>query len=461
MSENVYKSLPVAIHKFYSLKIGLQTSYEEQLKKMAAQHPDSVHSINPLAPDPFQVPLSKLHVSHVRRERMTPYRDNRIILRGTLHRLKRLLDVKPPVTHGKVVKLMSLMNIPVEKYVAQRIDILLRKYLTDKMKTFTENTFKNHFFNMPPPFHPPNHVNITWKRDLKGLMKTTMDSDGLLVKRPTERLTSIIKYCSPAINGAYRELDQTLPNRSAEEAFVQRVNRYNEYATLVNNLSAYPRFNSSSLIFAYFKRVTQTISFTTIQSTLADIKSSWDVEKVLLGHMLMDKVDDDTDIAVKDPYNIVSFGGFPYDQIRPALRAEYALLKLLFYLGMRFGFTVEDVYRRKFLHPSEPFAVDNVLQLFPGLMTIMFYLINSVKDREGSSRLSDLNYKLLALVSTKRHFGNKQEAIEAHKMISHNTEKVVLRCVDILVMDVTSWTIISSYCNLLFLRSGLIRDASG
>lgn len=449
----------VATHKFYSLKTELQTRYEERFKKVATSHPDSVFSINMTTPDPIL--LYKLPVNHARRERMKPYRDNRIVVRGTLQKLKRLLDVKPPVTHGKVVKLMNLMNIPVEKYVAQRVDILLRKYLTDKMKTFTEDTFKKHFFNMTPPFKPTNTVNITWKRDLKGLMKTTMDSEGLLVKRPTERLTAIIKYCSPAINGAYKDLDQTLPGQSVEEAFVRRVNRYNEYATLINNLSAYPRFNSSSLIFVYFKRANVATTFTTVYSTLADEKSSWDVEKVLLGHMLMDKVDDDTDAAVRDPYNVVSFGGFPYEQIRPALRAEYALLKLLFYLGVRFGFTVEDVYRRKFLHPTDPFAVDNVLQLFPGLMTIMFYLINAVKDREGASHLSDLNYKLLALTSTKRHFGDKQEAIEAHKRISLIVEKVVLRCVDILVVDATSQAIITGYSNLLFLRSGLIRDASG
>lgn len=453
----IFKSMLVATHKFYSLKIGLQTRYEEWLKKVANGHPDSVSTITVTT-----TPILSYNtpVNHVRRERVAHYKDNKIAIKGTLNKLKRLLDVKPPITHCKVVRLMGLMDVPLEKYVAQRVDILLRKYFTNKMKTFTDDTFKNNFFNMAPPFKPTNTVNITWKRDLKGLMKLHMDSEGLLIKRPTERLTAIIKYCSPIINIAYKEFDDTLPGQSIEEAFVQRVNRYNEYATLINNISAYSKFNSSSLIFSYFKRANTATSFNTVYSILSDITSSWDVEKVLLGHLLMEKLDDDTDAAVNDPYNIVSFGGFPYEQIRPAIRAEYTLLKILTYLGVRFGFSITDMYQRMFLHPTDSFAVDNVLQLFPGLMTIMFYLINVLKDKEGGLYLSDLNYKLLALTSSKRHFGDRQEAIEAHKQISFIVEKVVLRCVDILVVNVTSPAIIAEYCNILFLKSGLIREAS-
>jgi hypothetical protein len=446
-------------HKFYSLMRRLENGYEERVKMAADRNPDTPASINNVTA--VYTPSFKMPVKHSRIAKHKPYEDRRVEVKATLKKLNKLLDVKPPITHGKIVKLMGLMNVPVEKYVAQRIDVMLRKYLTDKMKRFTEETYKKNYFNSAPPFRPSNTANVTWERELKGLMKTALDSDGLIVKRPTERLTAIIAYCSPAINGAYKDLDDrdVVPGKSAEEAFVQRVAKYNGYAALVNNVSAIPRYNASSLVFTYFKRASDA-TFDRVASTLGDIKGlSPDVERVLLTHLLEDKVDDDTDSAVKDPYNVVSFGGFPYEQLRPALRAEYVLLKLLFYLGMAFGVDVQSTYRSMFVGGG-PISADNVLQLYPGLMTIMFFLINSIKDPEGTDATVELDHRLRFLTSAKGHFGSKQEAVEIHKTVSAAAEKVTLRCIDILVTNPQARSVISPYCNLLFLRSGLLRDAT-
>lgn len=457
--------LLIATHKFYSLMRRIENGYEDRLKLVASRNPKTPICIN-TAPALVTPPSFKIPVKHSRSRIIKPYKDRRIEVNATLKKINKLLNIKPPVTHGKIVRLMGMMDVPVEKYVAQRIDILMRKYLTDKMKRFTDNTYKKHFFNMSPPFKPTNTANITWWRELKGLMKTALDSEGIIVKRPTERLRTIISYCSPAINGAYKRLDDrdVVAGTSTEEAFVQRIAKYNNYASLINNVSAMPRFNASSLILTYFKRArfSRTVAtFASVADTLADIKgSSPDVERVLFSHFLGHTVDDDTDTAVRDPYNVVSFGGFPYEQLRPALRAEYVLLKLLFYLGSTFDIDVRSTYKHMFLS-DEAISVDNVLQLYPGLMTVMFYLINTVGDPDGTHHTVTLDYRLRYLTSSKSHFGNRQEGVEIHKTISESTEKLGLRCIDILVTNVAVRMTIAPYSNLLFLRSGLLSDTRG
>ena len=446
--------------KFYSLMRKLETEYEEKIKRSAVKNSPLIATAitTTTTTTSSNIPSLRMPVKHDKK-RVKPYRDKRIEVAATLRKINKLLDIKPPVTHGKIVKLLGIMDVPIEKYIAQRIDVMLRKYLTDKMKKFTENTFKKHFFNLPPPFKLTNTANVTWERDLKGLMMIALDSNGLVVRRPTERLKAIIRYCCPVINGAYKSLDDrdAVPGKGYEEAFVQRVAKYNGYASLINNISAIPRYNASSLVFTYFKQARWGV-FDRVADTLSDIKrSSPDAERVLLCHILDVKVDDDTDAAVTNPYNVVSFGGYPYEQIRQALRAEYVVLKLVFYLGATFGFDATSTYRQAFM--TNPTAVDNVLQLYPGLMTVMFYTVNVCKDPEGINASVNLDHKLKVLTSSKGYFGSKQEAIELHKKVSGSVEELAQRCIDIFMTNPNIKTELSAYCNLLFLKSGLLRPA--
>ena len=226
------------------------------------------------------------------------------------------------------------------------------------------------------------------------------------------------------------------------------------------------KYDSSSLIFSYFNRVGGN-DFAYVYKLLVDlVHGSTDIEKVLLHNLIGDVsvTEDNVDEAVKDPKNIVSFDGFPYEQVRYAIRAEFVLLKILFAISHEYGgyisSFIETNYKRKYKQMDKvPFAINNVLQLCPGIMTLIFYIINKFKDKEGIEELNSLNLKLLTLTNVKGQAG-KQEAIETHKSISKLIEKVGNRCIDILVTNKDAKAVILDYSNLLFLRSGLIKDSS-
>ncbi|KAK3757174.1 hypothetical protein RRG08_061459 [Elysia crispata] len=321
--------------------------------------------------------------------------------KAELRKLNKLLAVKKPVTQDKLVTLMGITNVPLEKFKAYRIDVLIRQYMNDKQKEFTE-MFKRIFFTGPPPFAIKNKVSVSWENDMKGLMKTALDIEGLVVKQPTQRLQVIIGYCNAIIKGAFETLDEPTPGLMPEVVFVNRVNTFNSYTLFINNICQNLKYSASSLIFTYFYNTSPRINFNMISDTLSDIShGSRDVEEVLLNHVVEQEAtvkDYDIDKAARNPYNVVAFSGYPFEQVRPALRAEYVLLKLLFYFGHEYGTQIKDfiksTYRRKFNQiETVHFAINNVLQLFPGLMTIMFYMINLAKDSEGVRLLYEVNHK--------------------------------------------------------------------
>lgn len=468
--EDILKDLVTATHEFYSVMMDLRQQLEKRIKRMADKQTPLIEintpglSLGSCArhhPIPASIPAVG---TRPRTSAFKPFRTRQTKAKAALTHVQKLLNIKPPVTKDKLVRLMGTLDVPMEKYVAQRVDVLIRKYLTQKMKVFTEETCKRTFFASAPPFAPVDRVNVTWETELRGLMRVVMDSDGMLVRRPTEKLTTVIQYCSEVINGAYETLDDASPGKTAEEVFLERVKRYNGFAGVVNNISANMRFNASSLIFTYFFKANPTTPFTYIYDTLSNIqRGSVDVEEVLLKHLLgaVSGGDDDDDRAAKDPYNVVMLGGFAYEQIRPALRAEYALLKLLFFFSLENGRGlkgfVDDNYKRKYLQiKTAAFTINNVLQLFPGLMTVMFYMLTTSKDAQGAELLRALNYKFKVHTSVKGWAG-RQESIETHKAISGLIERVAGRCIDLLATQTIKYQNIVQYINLLFMRSGLLR----
>ena len=474
---DILKRLLGATHEYYSYVMSLREKYENELKKVASGNP--LTKINEAAGfgtnssaalgtssfvlDAAYFPPNLLSIKKPKKPRIKPYKKESAMAKAELKRIEKLLMIKPPVTQSKLVKLMGIANVPVEKFVAQRVDVLIRKYLTTKLKEFTDETFKRVFFTGTPPFSVANKVNVSWEKDMKGLMKTAMDVEGMVVKRPTERLTAIIKYCNEVVNGAYRDLDDHIPGQSVEAVFVNRVATFNGYTLFINNISQNLRYNASSLIFTYFHRTSPKIKFSDIFDTLSDIRyGSTDAEKVLLNYAVNPDIEN-TDEAVKDPYNIVTFAGHPYDQVRPALRAEFVLLKLLFYLSKEFGrhikAFIDGTYKRKFDQIDiAAFSVNNVLQLCPGLMTLMFYMINLSKDKEGIAMLNDINHKFRVISTLKGHAG-RQEGIELQKSISQLMENITVKCIDLLMTKTIAGIQIIEYANLLFIRSGLLKDA--
>lgn len=466
--EDVLRMLVRATHQYYSFMLTLERTYADTLKRVAANYydPDSGSNITaPVPIDPLHLPRNLPAFVSIKKAAggVKPYKESSAMARASIKRLNKMLTLKAPVTHGKLVKLMGLMDIPVEKYIALRVDVMVRKYLTGAMKRFVEVTYGKHFFNTAPPFAPVNRVHITWDNELRGLMKTAVDVDGLIVKKPTERLTGIIRYAQQIVGGAYYALFEPVPGSSDEATFVNCVTTYNGYASLVNNISSELRYNASSLIFTYFKKASATTRYSYIRDLLADIRGGTrDVEKALMGHVVdAGLAQEDTDVAVADPYNVVAFGGFPYEQIRAALRCEFVLLKVLFYVGDLYGSHVktflEKTYEEKYVGGGEAFAVNNVLQLCPGLMTLIFYAL--VDDGEGKRLAAEANKKFRVLTTSKGHL-NKQEAVELHKNLSGTLELMCVRFMDVVAIgNVKIKETMMRYANLLFMRSGLIRNS--
>ena len=387
--------------------------------------------------------------------------DTQKTLKCDLRKIQKILKIKPPVTHNKIVRIMDRFDIPLEKFTAISIEVLIRKYFNSKLKEFGETTFKRYFFNNRPPFPVDNNINITWKDELKGLIKTFLDHDGLIIKKSSEKLDVIISYCSHIINTAYNDsLDRPIRGTNQDEAFVKKINKYNTFASFVNNISSNLQFNSSSLIFTYFHKAK--FDYDYINSNLGDIKfSSTDIEKMCLNNFKLD-INENVDIAITDPYNVITFAGFPYETIKPALKAEFVLFKLLYYLRDNFeneslSKFIRNNYQQKYSQiKTDPFAINNVLQLCPGLMTLMFYIINEKKDTIGIVFLQKLNTKFIELINTKGYVG-KMECIERHKQISYLIQQVCERCIELFITDKKQIKhYITNYVNILFLRSGLI-----
>lgn len=470
---DVLTALLRASRDFYNYSTAFRDEYAEEIRRVAQENPLSVQS--PFGINTTQLtrqlptvtaayfPPSLLSVKKTGKHARPKNGSSSATTKAELKKLNKLLNVKPPVTHDKIVTLMGLTNVPMEKFASHRVDVLIRKYLNSKTKEFVEETFKRVFFTGAPPFSAKNTVNVTWETDVKGLMRTTMDSDGLLVKRPTERLTTIISYCQTIINGAYKDLDDPTPGLSPEAEFLRLVTRFNGYTLFVNNISQNLRYNSSSLLFTYFSRTTPGIKFKTVADTLSDVRfGSYDVEDVLLKYVVTDDVGN-TDEAVKDPYNVVTMAGYAYDQVSPALRAEFVLLKFLFYLGAEFGRLIPEfilgTYKRKFEQIGVvAFHVNNVLQLCPGLMTLMFYILTLSKKPDNLQLLRDVNHKFKVITTVKGYTG-RQEGIELQKAISKHVEDIAIRCMDLLITKTVKKKQIVEYASLLFLRSGLMKDA--
>ena len=480
-----------ATHDYYAVMISLQEDYERAIKREASGNPlavtrlmsacgdecggvDGGHPTNTAFGPRQQVATAYYPNSLMGKVKkptsgkiVAPSKESAAASKAALKRLNKTLDVKPPLTHNKLVRLMGVVDVPMEKYAAHRVDILIRKYMTTKLEEFTDKTFRKAFFSTAPPFWPVNKVNMTWERDVKGLLRTAINSEGMLIKHPTDRLLTIIKYCGPIIKGAYQSFDAPIPGQTSAAVFVNRVTTFNGFAGLANNISSNLRYNASSLIFHYFKWASPTTTFANVRNTLADIQTgSNDVEDVLLKNLLVvDEVQENTDKAVTDPYNVVAIGGFPYKQIAPALRAEYVLLKLFFFFCAKYGRAdmikfVNDNYRRKYNQQDvAAFTINNVLQLCPGLMTLMFFMINQARDAVGMKLLEELTHQFRVLVSVKSHVG-RQEAVELHKSISGLLEKIAVTCMSLIVTKTIKTDLINDFVNLLFLRSGLIREGS-
>lgn len=472
-------SLLRATHEFYSYISRFRDQYAEAVKKIAASNPLSMTRLSDTQdtniptsdsgehPTPSVTtayfPPSLLSIKKTGNHARRTHKEISAVTKLELKQLEKILNIKPPVTQEKIVTLLGMTHVPLEKFVSQRVDVLIRKYLTAKSREFVEDTFRRVFFTGAPPFATKNTVNVTWENDMKGLMKLATDADGLVVKRPTERLTTIISYCKTIINGAYKNLDDPIAGLSVEAEFLNLVRRFNGYTLFINNISQNMRFNASSLLFTYFHKTSPNMKFQTLSEMLSDIRyGSVDVEEVLLKYVITDDVGN-TDEAVKDPYNIVTLSGHAYDQVRPALRAEFVLLKFFFYLSQEYKRLIPEfirgTYKRKFDQIEvAAFSVNNVLQLCPGLMTLMFYMINLSKKADNMQLIHDINHKFKVVTSVKGYAG-RQEGIELQKAISRHIEDITVRCMDLLLTKTIKKTQIIEYVNLLFFRSGLMKDA--
>ena len=400
---------------------------------------------------------------------------------AALRRMQKALVITPPVTQQKLFKLMDNFEVPREVYVGYAIDQLWRKYMSKAFGVFVDKTYPKHFFNTRPPYKPSDRSSAVWEANFKGLMRTSIDDSGNFVRRPTEKLVAIISQCSAVINGAYASLEAPPSETVAatkEEAFVSRVKRYCGFAELVNNISSDTRLNASALIFYYFRKVSPETPFGLIEDTLANIhRGSPDIEEVLITEHLSEGMkwiltapDKDGEVPevskiVEDPYNIVILRGHPYSDIRGALKCEYLLLKLLFWLSTSVDPTNKDlreyvrsVYSVEYVGKKRDdgrVAMNNVLQIFPGLLTLMFYLlVEKPRDRQGTAFVKDLNHALI-LLSTMKSAGGRHAAIERHKSVSGLVMKVAQRCVDLISTGTIKYgDHIKKYATEKFLRSG-------
>ncbi len=392
-----------------------------------------------------------------------------------MKRLQKALVIKPPITQAKLLELIETHHIPGGKdmYVALAVETMSRKYFTGAMKTFVEKTFVKHFFNTPPPYKLADRSGVLWDTEFKGLMQTSVDDDGNLVRKPTAKLSHIIEYCSEIINGAYSALEVPpgTSNRTKEEAFIEMVTRYSRFAETVNNVSADLSLNASALILWHFRKLsTRAFTFDNLKTSLADVEGgSRDVEKVILIHSLgrLDYLEDPADNAVKDPKNIVAMGGDPYELIRPALRTEYVLLKALFWLVGEFGGEgisgfVDRTYRKKY--EASRLLVHNVLQMFPGLLTIVLSALQDTRGVRPPAPLAGdlvkrLNHKMIVAHQMKG-VGGRRAAIMRHNEVSQAMFEVTELFLDLAAAgNIGRMVSVKQYVSEMFLRSGFIKPA--
>lgn len=453
--------------KFAAFKNTYYERYRDTLKSVTVASPDSSSMpSNTLFVRSLAPPLVQFKMRPKKHFMRRPYMEKEHLAKAKLNRIKQILNIKQPVTEDKLIRVMSALDVPIMKYTSARLEVICRKYLTATLKEFTEHTFKSAYFNSKPPFKPADAVNIAWESKLTGLLISTQDIENVHIKKPTERLTTIIDYCATFVNTAYKNLIEETAS-TPEEAFVKRIRRYNEYASLVNNVSSNLKYNASSLLFTYFNKYKKS-KYREVHDTLADIRTgSRSVEDELLVHVLGSIAELDP----KDPYDIVGFTGHPFEQIQPALRAEFLLLKLLFYFCRQHGVELNNFvcsnYGKKYTQqtPSDPFAINNVLQLFPGLMTIMFYIVGNRGDEgtaaigegvhQGRNLLRQLVHQFKVHQTTNYQAG-RQEAIETHKIISKLIGDVAELCMNNIILGVVPQTDYTPYTNHLFMRSGIL-----
>ena len=92
-------------------------------------------------------------------------------------------------------------------------------------------------------------------------------------------------------------------------------------------------------------------------------------------------------------------------------------------------------------------------------MAVMFNMLYSTKDPKSITLLQALTGKFKYLNTLKGHVC-RQEAIEQHKAVSRLIEQIATKCCDLLLVETIKHNDIIEYINVLFLRSGLLKDAS-
>ncbi|GFR99264.1 hypothetical protein ElyMa_004523600 [Elysia marginata] len=338
------------------------------------------------------------------------------------------------------------------------------------MKNFAEKTFVKHFFNTAPPFKLTDRSGVLWDTEFKGLLRTTVDEDGNIVKKPTIKFSHIKQYTAEIVNGAYASLEvpSGTYHASKEEKFIDLITRFSRYAEAVNNISADTSFNASSFILWYFKtHSTSSFTFEDFRDSLTDIEGgSMDVEEVILVNHLgrLNYIEDSIDDAVKDPRNIVTLAGDPYELIRPALKCKYVLLKTLFWLVWEIGpmslrSFVCDLYRKRFdmRYPS----VHNVLQIFPGLLTFVMYVLQDARGINppacAGRIVTALNHKMIVAYQMKGAGGRR-----AATMRQNEVSAAVMSACELfldLADKIPSVLTLRQYVSEVFLRSGFIKPS--
>ncbi|GFR77389.1 hypothetical protein ElyMa_003967100 [Elysia marginata] len=377
---NLQRLLLVASQNLHALTGSLADEYENAIKRVAHANPETQTNINVhegcCAPsktagfmDRF-VRVRKPLANNAKRLR-ADRRASVAAQNAAVRRINRRLNAKMHLTHDSIVNLMKQWNVPVETFVAMRVNEIMRKYLTEKEKEFADTCAKT-FFSDPPPFLLTNNVAVTWENDLKGLLTTTLDERGVVVKTPTDIFNAVMVYYTDIIDTAFRDLDYEVPGVPPNVAAINKVKTHNTFAMLVNNMSPNLRYNASSMLLTYVRMCTPPVSFHRLANTLSDIRfGTHDVEdaflKSLVDPYLLRSEGETLERAVADPLNVISIRGYAYDQIKPALECEYALLKILFYLSFEFkgelATFVKNTYASKYEDADAVIAVNNVLQL--------------------------------------------------------------------------------------------------
>ncbi|RUS71494.1 hypothetical protein EGW08_020745 [Elysia chlorotica] len=388
------------------------------------------------------------------------------IINAHIRKLRSGYVVKKPVTYSKLAVLTRKAGISEKMIAALAIETMARKYFGGAMKKFVEKTFKNNFFNAGGgPYKPFDRTGILWDTEFKNLMLVSREEYGNVVKEPTVKLKHIMQFCQTIIEGAYGDLEVPPGCAFANEfeAFIDRVKRFAGFAEIVNNISATPMYNSSSLILHFYQTVSRiNFTFEDLVKELSDLDAGErDVEKALLRYELgrLDYANSiDSDKIADDAYNVVALAGNPYEQIRPALKCEFLLLKLIFWLATRSTQTslynfVMRTYKSKFVKFAK---INNVLQIFPGLLTIMFYTLKNsaiCNNRCHGDKVKKLNHSLI-LATEMKTAGGAHAAIDRHKDVSNDTINVVTEFIAIIKTQ-RAWENVEfqKSINEMFLRS--------